>query len=166
MQIIGVGGRSGAGKTFLCHEVARLVAEGTYGLPRLMSFKDNTPDNMHRVAAMLSKSQADEYKMLAEGHARSEIIVLIDDVMFPEQVDMLIRAGATMLFVDATRRLRDLFASWRDRDSEKMAGLYAGGLLPEGMFDWHVTNYHTQDKFLAEIGVAHHFWTGAAVEGA
>lgn len=165
MQIIGVAGLRGSGKTTLVRVVAEQLVEDSYGLPRLRKFGGDGLERLVAMSAVFEQSQQDEYKMLADGNPRSEIIILIDDVEYAEQVEMIHQAGGTLIFVDAHRRQKDLFASWREESGQQLAKLYAAGLIPEEVFHWHVTNFHTVERFTEDIKAVYHYWIGEQIEG-
>ena len=168
MQILAVAGRRGAGKTTLINEIARLVVDGNYGLPRVLTF-EVTPDatvgdGLEHVQAELEKAVWDDAVMLENGHPRGELVVLVDDVCYLEEVVMLRRWQATLLFLDADRRLKDVSETWRTVGPNQLSEDYTNGEYPETLFDWHVTNYHELVQFKVEIALMKDYWIGGMIE--
>lgn len=168
MQILGVAGRSGAGKTTLCQTLAEAVVESGYGIPRLLHFAGpDLPSQVNPVEAgiveihkaLLQAQEDDKDSVLRRG----EIMVMIDDLHYLEEVDLLRAWGAIIIFLDADNRMSDRKALWKDIPNDRMANAYSDGILPETFFDWHITNFRDIDTFKLECQMGMQYWLGGVV---
>lgn len=154
MQILGAAGKSGSGKTTLIRHIAASLVERDYGLPRLLHFGSGPLDLMETA---LQIAWHDE--QIGKVGTRGEIIILIDDVHYPVQVELIHHWGGSVLFVCADGRLTDLTAAHRRIPSERMANSYSARRSHE-FFDFVLTNHHTEDRFLAEADKFMHTFLG------
>ena len=137
MQIVGVAGRSGAGKTTLCHVIARMLVDRPYGLPKLLHFGS---DDMEVVLQQLYR---DERRGLGD---RTEYFVLIDNIRTEDDALLLKRWGAVNVFLCADKRLGG--RTWHE--SERLARDYSSGRLGEQLFDFSMTNNGNVEAFEAD----------------
>ena len=93
-----------------------------------------------------------------------ETVVLIDDVRFENELELVKRYSGTTVFVSASRRLGDLDADWRRHISERMANLYEAGCLPDETFDMAISNNDPKgiDSFMNVVATI----AGSLVSGA
>ncbi len=96
----------------------------------------------------LCKAQQDEANGIGK---RGEIFVLIDDIRFMNEVECLRRWKATLLFVCADARLKDLKAQWRKHESEELSHNYSNGKYKDELFDFTMTNIKGLDVYHKEI---------------
>lgn len=191
MQILGVAGRAGAGKSTLCKIIACKLMDEEYGEPKIISFAGplreaaailgaakterpalyrklcqvvgtdimRNPDFVPGVtgpeywcnmmnARLLSMQEDENEGKLGK---RTEYIVLIDDVRMIQEVTLLRRWGATLIFLDSDRRMKDLDAEFRKHESEFLAEEYTRGRLPNNYFDYVLTNYGNVKTFRSEV---------------
>lgn len=69
-----------------------------------------------------------------------ETLVIIDDVRFPNECEVLKKYKARSVFVCAHGRLTDLEAPWRQHESEQLAWDYTAGRIEDNTFDFTVPN--------------------------
>jgi len=74
-----------------------------------------------------------------------ETLVIIDDVRYQNEVDLIRRWNGTLAFVDAWARLRlteewDNLPKWRRDPSERLAWDYGMGIEPDELFDYALSN--------------------------
>lgn len=109
----------------------------------------------------LKKHQSDEVRDAenAKGHCRwFERVIIIDDVRYINEIELLGMWGATIVFVDGHSRLGlgtswDELPEWRTDPSERVAWDYTMGRLADSTFDYAITNNSTFD-FLDQIVAA------------
>ena len=81
----------------------------------------------------------------------TESVVLIDDVRYMNELEMLRRWDACTVFIDASKRLGDLTVGWRQHESEALAYNYTTGAIAEDLFDFHITNNGRLCDFIAKV---------------
>jgi len=74
-----------------------------------------------------------------------ETLIIIDDVRYQNEVDLIGRWGGTLVFVDAWNRLNlpndwDALPQWRKDPSERLAWDYGKGTGPDEQFDYVLVN--------------------------
>lgn len=162
MHILGVSGLSGSGKTTLIHRTAEAIVASGYGIPRIC---DYPPDGTEAMDRWIAKAQADEAERYeADPNWLGEIILLVDEVNTMEQIASLRKAGATLLFVDAGRRLEDGEDIWRQIDDKQRVALnYSQGLYPDELFDWIFTNNHNLGTMKSHVNRLYSAWIGGSI---
>ena len=69
-----------------------------------------------------------------------ETLVIIDDVRFLNEVQLLHKYRGRSVFICAGKRLTDLDAVWRQHSSEALAWDYTKGELDDNTFDFSIPN--------------------------
>lgn len=163
MQVMGVAGRGGSGKTTLIKTLAEAIVHSSYGVPRVLDFfQGGTIDeNIAKMQEQLVQAFEDDKKYTDA--PRGELLVLVDNVTYPAEVELLRKWRATIIFLDADRRIQPHLDTWRC-SAEQLADAYSRGDLPETFFDWHFTNFHELDKFQLEINMIKDYWLGGRIE--
>ncbi len=69
-----------------------------------------------------------------------ETIVIVDDLRFQNEVDLLNLYKGRTVFICAAQRLKDMDAKWRQHESEALAYDYTYGRLPDKTFNFSVPN--------------------------
>ncbi len=103
---------------------------------------------------VIGMEEADRMSLAAEAGTRwRETVVLIDDVRFFNERDLIRKYRGKTVFISSERRLTDLAAEWRKHISEKMAFDYEHGLSPDATFDLSISNNDPNgiDSFKAVI---------------
>ncbi len=142
MQILGVAGKAGSGKTALCHHMAHEILE-TYGCPVLLSYAKF--GSLPGINKLFEIHREREFARLDKGG--NETLILIEDVHFPQQVEQIHEWGGVVLFVCADGRLETL-ESWPEK--EDMAYEYTVGKSTD-IFDFCITNHKDEETFKSEI---------------
>ncbi len=121
-----------------------------------------TPDWWVRLLqTKLFNTQNREQTQLGQAHGPwHETLVIIDDVRYPNEIELVSKWGGICVFVDANRRLTDLDAEWRKHESEQMATDYTLAKLPDELFDYRITNNGTLPQLTAAIVNAAPEWCG------
>ena len=154
MQILGAAGKTGAGKTIMIRHIAELLLNGTYGDPVLLYFEALGSGGMNvELKRLLTK----EFEKLEQGG--TETFVLIDDILYPNQVEQIHDWGGNVLFVCGDGRLKDLDAPHRKHESQLMANDYTAGKSTE-LFDFCITNHKTEKEFKKEVKRFMHLFLG------
>jgi hypothetical protein len=95
-----------------------------------------------------------------------ETLALIDDVRFLNEVDMVRRWGARVVFIDGYRRLAPTINEpWRKHVSEAMATDYTHGRFDDELFDVVITNNDTEENFRRTIFGMAASWAGIRADG-
>ena len=84
-----------------------------------------------------------------------ERLVIFDDVRYMNEIEMLRKNGAVLIFICGSQRLKDLDAAWRQHESEKLAFDYTKGNLPDNLFDYSVsanTDLETYKRMIRSMG--------------
>jgi hypothetical protein len=90
-----------------------------------------------------------------------ERLIVIDDVRFENEIDLIHRFGGKVVFVDAFRRLPDLDADWRQHVSEKLAMDYGlGRLTNDTLMDFLLVNNGTEDQLEDLVDALAPLWLG------
>ena len=93
------------------------------------------------MAARLDVAALEEQNMIARDNLFHETLVLIDDVRFLNEVEILKRYKARTVFICGLERLSgDLKAEWRQHVSEQLAFDYSAGVINDNTFDFTVPN--------------------------
>ena len=82
----------------------------------------------------------EQNRMAQDDDVFHESLVIIDDVRFPNECELLKKYRGRSVFICAHKRLTDLDAEWRKHSSEDLAWGYTRGLIDDGMFDFSVPN--------------------------
>jgi hypothetical protein len=95
-----------------------------------------------------------------------ETLVLVDDVRFMNEVEVLRRWGAKLIFIDGYRRLMPTINEpWRNHVSEALATDYTFGRHDDELFDVPITNNDTEASFRRTINRMASHWSGLRAEG-
>jgi len=87
-----------------------------------------------------------------------ETLVIIDDVRYENEVELVQEMGGVVVFIDPGRRL-NLSEGFRSHESEKMANDFLAGKLPPRLFDDLIVNGRDDLSSLREMmEVASYFW--------
>lgn len=143
MQILGVAGKAGSGKTVLCHHMAHEILN-SYGNPVLLSYAKF--GSLPGIDKLFKIHLEREFGRLDEGGG--ETLILIEDVHFPKQVEQIHNWGGVVLFVCADGRL-ETQPTWPEK--EDMAYEYTVGKSTD-IFDFCITNHKDEATFKSEIG--------------
>lgn len=154
MQILGVAGRSGAGKTTLIRHIAESVLDSSYGTPKILDYDELGTRNMPDA---FIKLRDEEFARLEEGG--TETFVLVDNVTMPIMVEQIHEWGGNVIFVCADGRLKDLHEEWRNHPREEMADRYTAGKSFD-MFDFCITNHKDEEGFKKEAARFMHLFLG------
>lgn len=87
-----------------------------------------------------------------------ETLVIIDDVRYLNEVELIKGIGGVVVFIDPGKRI-DLDDPFRKHESEKLATDYMAGRLPPVTFDDMLVNGVDSLEALGEMmGIASYFW--------
>jgi hypothetical protein len=136
-----------------CQEVGKNMRDPTYcpGVTGPNWWVDRTREELNLIAA-------------TEGYTKSqggEVVVIFDDVRFPNELNMLRAMGAVRLYVDREQELPDPTGEWRNHDSEKMA--YDMRLNAEqrlANFNFHVISSGPLEDYLIRVRPFIPVWLG------
>jgi len=110
---------------------------------------------MQRLIRAVAQEEIDSMSIdMSAGDNRSrfhERVIIIDDVRFMNEIDLIRRHDGWLVFIDAGRRLTDLDAAWRKHDSEKLAFQYMNGVLPDETFDVSISSNNSEADLRAVI---------------
>jgi len=68
-------------------------------------------------------------------------VVIIDDIRYDSERQMVTEHGGALVYIDALHRLKDqLEEPWMQHSSEQLAINYGKGLLPDNTFDFIIAN--------------------------
>jgi len=90
-------------------------------------------------AARINEVSIAEQEALASDGTWNERCIVLDDIRYPNELDLIRRLGGHTVFVSAYNRLdtsRDLYT----HESESMAQLYEQGKYPDDLFDFAISN--------------------------
>lgn len=90
-----------------------------------------------------------------------ETVVLIDDVRYGNEVDLIHDLDGVVVFVDPKKRI-DLTGEWRSHESEALAMGYLTGAYPDETFDHVLKNDKDTTSLFAGIERHHQRWLDAA----
>lgn len=79
-----------------------------------------------------------EYRDLEGAPVWHERVIIIDDVRFQNEIDLIHEFGGKIVFLSAWAGLTDLDAEWRQHESEDIARKYEAGELEDELFDFTV----------------------------
>lgn len=87
-----------------------------------------------------------------------ESVVIIDDVRYQNEIDLIRQSSGRLIFVSASRRKTiDMLADWRQHESENLATAYELGQIPDSTFDYTISNNNgtqeSYEKSIAALGV-------------
>lgn len=109
----------------------------------------------------LSQYEAEDYGNIALPQSYAlwkETLVLIDDVRYENEVDLVRETGGVVVFIDPGRRL-NLDEDFRKHESEKMANDVLAGKLERDLFDDMLVNGRDDLESLEQMmHVASYFW--------
>ena len=74
-------------------------------------------------------------EIIGQKRSPDDVVILVDDVRFPNEVSLIKSWGGLVLFVDRCDELPEPDAPWRDHISEQMAYEYMDLTLPDEFFD-------------------------------
>ena len=95
-----------------------------------------------------------------------ETLILIDDIRFENELNVLRRWGARVIFIDGFRRLAPTINEpWRKHVSEQMATDYTYGHNNDEMFDTVITNNEDEKSFRRVIYGMASTWSGLTAQG-
>lgn len=118
-----------------------------------------------KMASRLDILSAQEQHWLSSGKTPfHEILVIIDDLRFPNEVELLKKYSATTVFVDAYRRMEDRDADWRQHESEEMAHAYTKGQLSDELFDFTLVNNTSEEAMRQAVAKVQPIWCGEIAE--
>lgn len=91
-----------------------------------------------------------------------EIVVIVDDCRFLNELNLSKKIGATTIFISANgRELPDAGAAWRKHESEHMANSYESGNKDYAdIFDWVVKNDTTLTAYNGKLDSRMNIWLG------
>ncbi len=76
-----------------------------------------------------------------------ETVVIIDDVRFMNEIELVRRYTGTLIFVDGYRRnIQSMGAAWRQHESEKLAMDYTEGKIADNTFHYTMSNNGGRDS--------------------
>lgn len=121
-------------------------------------------DKMH---TRLLDHQMDESRRLSESEEDGllwyESAVIIDDVRYPNEVDLVRKWGGTIVFVDAAKRMglpneKEQWPVWRQDPSELLAYNYMQGNADEGLIDCNLVNNRDLDSLQRAVIAMSSLW--------
>lgn len=116
--------------------------------------------------AGLAAEEDTRLTLASKGPLFRETLVLVDDIRFENELNVLRRWGARLIFIDGFRRLTPTINEpWRKHVSEKMATDYTYGHGDDEMFDTVITNNDTEESFRRTINGMAQTWTGLTAQG-
>ena len=83
-----------------------------------------------------------------------ETVILIDDMRFENEKDLVKEYGGKTCFVSAMKRLTDMHAEWRQHYSEDYANAYENGHLNDEEFDMSISNNNPDGEASFKMVVA------------
>lgn len=142
-QIIGLIGPARAGKTTLATSILDQVGSGAVlhfadpirnALSSVGVTKEGTPTLYRKLAQLVGQSCRDfdrdwwvnRFEIDLEAQP-DDVLILIDDVRYQNEIDLLKHYGATLIFVDAHDRI-DLTEEFRAHESEAIPNILHGEL--------------------------------------
>jgi hypothetical protein len=86
-----------------------------------------------------------------------ERVLIVDDVRYINEVELIHKMGGKVIFISALRRLQMaglMKEPWREHVSEQMARQYESGVLADSTFDFSISNNDPkgEDAFINCIG--------------
>lgn len=99
-----------------------------------------------------------DHLMLNSNH--KEVVVLIDDLRYPNEVEMVEMMGGVTIFIDGSGRIKDMDAPYRQHESEKMAMDYTNGKIPD-LFDFTILNNKSEAALKKYIFARGHIFMDA-----
>lgn len=158
MRVIGLAGYSRSGKTYVADLIAAWCKKHSIRCTK-MSFskvlakakdsaitnRDVVLDEMLSDLLELHFKEREYYRGLVEAEKENlftESIIVIDDIKYIKDIDMLDKANAVTVFVDASQRLTVAKAKSEDH----LASSVVGGKYPITLFDKVLDNNGTKKK--------------------
>jgi hypothetical protein len=110
------------------------------------------------------KQAEDNRLTIDDGAVWRETLVLIDDVRFLNEIEVIRKWGGKVVFIDAFRRMKDdMDAAWRNHPSEMMALDYTQGRGQDELMDCTITNNSSIEDFQRVLGTMAPSWGGLRV---
>jgi hypothetical protein len=97
------------------------------------------------------RQQADLDMPDAQESKYHERVLIFDDARFLNELEVIRKNSGRLIYIDATDRLTDLDAPWRQHLSEQVSWDYLRGVLPDTTFDQVLVNYRTEADFRAFV---------------
>ena len=130
------------------HDEYRELAQ-RWGKGRRERNPNHYVDKAARTLDRLARTEHQDYLKLMDDElvdCWDETVVIVDDVRYPNEVELLSKRGATLVLVDPGSRL-DLSEEWRQHESETMANeLIKDERLAEEFLETHNGWWLTSDK--------------------
>lgn len=171
MKVIGFAGLAEAGKTTAANQLASLILDGGIGVPRIRSFagplkrsaellgaaKDVNPRVYREYCQMVGKylREIDDdhwvnmmtalMESIEQEKEDSETILIIDDVRYQNEVDLIRSKGGVVVYCDATKRGIIGAGTLYEHESERFAVDYIQGKSPDESVDFVIPTYEKKN---------------------